>query len=601
MQPLAKRTDVRDWFYVPVWKCLPNLAAAADVLGAADASSSCILFDDGTGLGDVFAHLGRRFRHVVRVRAAARFSNSARNYTIDPLDASAYVRLLRHVTEMTGPPAVILHAWSIAAGERSLESSEDGQLDRNLISVLHLCQALGECHDGRELQLLLLTDGAHAVVAGDQVQPEHAMLTAIAGVVAKELPWVVCRAIDVAVPMSARRQRELIAAILAERLAPPDDSVIAYRGPSRWVRTTEPLPPPAPVGAESLLRENGAYLITGGLGEIGLALAESLAGSFRARLMLTTRSEFPAPEHWQRWLAERPREDRFSRAIERIRRMESAGARVLVLKADVTVQEQMNAVAALAVTSFGRLDGVIHTAGVARSALIQRVKAEMAADVLAPKTIGTQVLWRAVRDLDPIFFVCCSSLASILSPPGQYAYCAANAYQDAFIQAQDPECSTKFISINWDAWSEGGISTDKGLDLEHGMTRTEGREVFDLVLRSPLPQWLICTRELQMLQRWQLANRRESAISARGERDAGRNVVEPRNEMERALVRIWAEVLGIPDIGVFDDFFELGGDSLLAIQLNSRMQKVAAQPVQLKQLVSHPTIAELAQLLASEA
>src|SRR6185436_17352311 len=122
--------------------------------------------------------------------------------------------------------------------------------------------------------------------------------------------------------------------ILAELKMDGTDSIVAYRGPHRWIRWAEPTPLAAPNG-RSPLRQGGVYLITGGLGGIGLVLAEHLAEAYKARLVLTARSPLPPREQWDGWLAGHPREDGTSRRIRQVQRLEQLGSEVLVVAADV--------------------------------------------------------------------------------------------------------------------------------------------------------------------------------------------------------------------------------------------------------------------------
>ena len=112
------------------------------------------------------------------------------------------------------------------------------------------------------------------------------------------------------------------------------------------------------------LREGGVYLITGGLGRIGLVLAEYLARTVRAKLILIGRSAFPGRDKWEQWLATHGEDDRVSRRIRKVQAIEELGAEVLIISADVANEEQMQAVITQAYERFGTIHGVIHSAGI---------------------------------------------------------------------------------------------------------------------------------------------------------------------------------------------------------------------------------------------
>src|SRR5207302_1025409 len=164
---------------------------------------------------------------------------------------------------------------------------------------------------------------------------------------------------------------ERLLAEVASAAAPDGAPVAAYRGGVRWVqdfarvRPREmPLPP-------LRLRDEGVYLLTGGLGGIGLALAEHLARTVRARLVLTGRSPLPPREEWDGWLAGHAADDRVSARLLQLRRIEALGAEVMAVTADAADLAQMREVVAAARQRFGAIHGVIHLPGTPGGGIMQ--------------------------------------------------------------------------------------------------------------------------------------------------------------------------------------------------------------------------------------
>jgi NAD(P)-dependent dehydrogenase (short-subunit alcohol dehydrogenase family) len=208
------------------------------------------------------------------------------------------------------------------------------------------------------------------------------------------------------------------------------------------------------------LREGGAYLITGGLGGLGLHLAEWLARSARARLTLLGRSAFPPRHEWSSWLGAHAGSHGVSRTIRKLQSLEELGAEVLVLNADVADPVQMRAAFARARERFGRILGVIHAAGVAGGGMMQLRTAEQAARVLAPKVRGTLVLRDLLRESPPEFFVLCSSIEAVRGSFGQVEYCAANCFLDAFAYQHTYRDGVPTVSVNWDRWQDTGMAAE---------------------------------------------------------------------------------------------------------------------------------------------
>jgi len=213
-------------------------------------------------------------------------------------------------------------------------------------------------------------------------------------VIPQEFSHIACRQVDL--DALAAIGDDQIAGLVTELSTPGTDRVVAYRQGRRWSacssrRQWSPLARPAVAGAPE-----GVYLITGGLGGIGLVLADHLARTAKAKLVLTSRRGLPPRDTWQDYLASHGAQDAASRKIRSVIALEDLGAEVSIGSADVVDEAGMKAVVDEACARFGRIHGVIHAAGIAGGGMIQLKKPEVAAAVLAPKVLGTQVLERAL-------------------------------------------------------------------------------------------------------------------------------------------------------------------------------------------------------------
>jgi NAD(P)-dependent dehydrogenase (short-subunit alcohol dehydrogenase family)/acyl carrier protein len=234
---------------------------------------------------------------------------------------------------------------------------------------------------------------------------------------------------------------------------------VALRGSRRWVQGYAPVPLPAPADPGAGLRERGVYLVTGGLGGVGISLAAHMAERARARLVLVSRSSLPPRERWAAHLAAHGTASREGRAIAAIRRMEAAGAEVLVAAADVCDPAALRAVREQALARFGRVDGIVHAAGVAGGGMAEVRTRDQAERVLAPKLRGVHALRETFADLDLDFVLLCSSLTALVGSFGQVDYCAANAYLDAYARsAHGWRC--RLLSVDWAAWLELGMAAE---------------------------------------------------------------------------------------------------------------------------------------------
>src|SRR5208282_1596400 len=256
----------------------------------------------------------------------------------------------------------------------------------------------------------------HSVTGEETLNPEKATALGACKIIPIEYPNLSCRSIDILLPEPGTNgEQRLLKQLLGEFSTEPSDSIVAYRAGYRWVQTFERIHLEPPKGAASRLKANGVYLITGGLGGIGLALAEFLATSVQAKLILVGRSELPPKDQWADWLATHDDQDEISCRIKKVQSIESAGAEIMVVAADVANYDRMREVIALARSRFGHINGVIHSAGSADYAgVIQRRTKEATEEILAAKVKGTLVLNELLANSGLDFLVLCSTCGNVV-------------------------------------------------------------------------------------------------------------------------------------------------------------------------------------------
>jgi len=383
---------------------------------------------------------------------------------------------------------------------------------------------------------------------------------------------------------------------------------VAYRGATRWIQTYQPARLEAPGTGTTTLRQQGVYLITGGLGGVGLVLAKHLAQTVQARLVLLGRSGLPARQTWSQWLESHEAGESTSHKIERIQALETLGAEVLVVQADVADSAQMQAALNQTYERFGALHGVIHAAGISNDAAfraIQDIGRRECEWHFQPKVYGTYALEQALEGRELDFCVVFSSLSSVLGGLGFVGYTAANIFLDAFVSRHNQAAAIPWISVNWDSWlvKEDAHGTLGATIAAFTMMPEEGVEAFGRVLASGATHIINSTGDLQArIQQWvrlevlQESNETERpAMSSGTARPNLPNVyVAPSGEYEQKIAGIWQQVLGIEQVGLYDNFFDLGGHSLIGTQLISRLRHAFQINLPLTTLFEAPTVAELA-------
>ena len=602
----GKGFDIDQWFYVPVWK-----GSSLPVTAGRD--GSFLVFAQNEDLGSILAgHLHLLGKDVITVQPGREFrQTSDKCYEIDVIDPGHYVLLFAALRDSARLPETVIHTWS-AGGDLPLPSQVRQHLDRErgFYSVLFLVQAMLETADMASARVCVVTDKSQVVESIDTALPEKALLAGLCKVVPQECERIQCTLIDVAhtSPDDGEVQAEIL---LREIMSEKPEPVVALRGNRRWVQQYERCVLPADGQNKNALREDGVYLITGGLGNVGVILAEHLFRTKRARLVLTTRNELPPRADWGQWLREYS-EDATANRIGKLLDLEAEGAQIMVLQADVCDPTQLDHVRAEVLHRFGAIHGIFHLAGKAGKDAVQLISSVTQAESeehFSAKLDGTRTLGELVESANPDFVLLFSSNASILGGMGLASYAAANSSLDAFAQRPAVPGKTRWISVNWDRWGTDRPSAQAASELDcYAMTLQEATEALEkIILAAPGGQIVVSTGDLSTrLRIWikgegqndgsQLLASEEAAIHSRPALDT--DYVPPCDEVEDKIAGVWRELLGIDLIGRYDNFFELGGNSLIALKVASRLNKELGIKLPIVMLFEGPTVSALAKLIA---
>ena len=457
----GKKPDIADWFYIPSWKqSIPSAFLKRDESQAQQAR--WLVFMDECGLGSrIVEQLKRDGRDVIGVTIGEEFARRDDDtFALNPARQDDYVALLKQLGEIERTPSLIAHLWSVTpeGNEQSGIDSFDGMQDRCFFSLLFLAQALAAQNSKHPVQIGVVSNNMQDVTGGEDRFVEKATLLGACKVIPQEYADIGCISIDIGMPGSLRQQEQLVERLISELTVKSSDPVVAYRGNQRWVQTYDPIRLSDDAQGAVPLREGGVYLITGGMGGIGLVLAEHLARNARAKLVLITRSAFPAREEWQEYLDSPDGQSEVGSRILKVMALEEMGAEVLVFSADVANPKEMQEVIRKTREQFGSIQGVIHSAGVPAGGLIQLKTREMVSSIFAPKVRGAFILDSLLSGEKLDFFLLFSSLSSIIGGVGQVDYCAANAFLDAFAQSRSHRDDALTVAVGWDAWAEVGMA-----------------------------------------------------------------------------------------------------------------------------------------------
>jgi acyl transferase domain-containing protein/acyl carrier protein len=615
---LSKEQEISRWFYTPSWK-RSTLAATASPESYQSEHWLVLTNDNGpaAALAGMLENVGQK---VITARAGRGMSvEGERRYTINPHECADYVALLEELRAAGETPEHIVHLLNLPRDvRRPAESNPDARLiDDAFYSLLYLAQALDRLQFVTPLNIYVVSSGLHEITGEEETLPERAMLLGPCKVIPQEYSNVSCRSIDVVLHDDTSKEETgaLAARLFAEIYSGSKDAVVAYRRNHRWVQTFEPLQ--VEQGrAHTSLRRRGVYLILGGLGRFGLVIAKYLGARAGARLILTSRSDFPERAAWEAWTASHDAHDPTSIKIRKLKEIEETGAEVTILRADVGDETEMRRVWRFIEERFGQLHGVIHAAGITGQEShhpIQETYAAECEDIFRSKVNGLPILESLLQDSPPDFCFLTSSLSPILGGLGLVAYSAANLFIDAFAVRANRAGRPFWKSINWEGWSRldsGSFKGGLGAQIDRLlMNEEEIVEVFERILNIKHPeQIIVSTGDLQRrINQWiklesvqgakKLADGTTVATSSAAVNSEPAADDLPGDDVEGTIISICRSLLGVEEIGVNDNFFELGATSLVAVQFIARLREAFQQHVPLRVLFERPTVAGLAEVL----
>ena len=609
----ARKENVTDWFYVPSWK--RSIVPATPPL---EDSGTWLIFSDQSGVGkNLVETLIQQNVEAIVVEAGEQFAAlNESNYKIDLSRSDDYKTLVNDLKQKGKSPNKVVHFWLVDSADATANSE---QQDRGYNSLIYLTQALASEMMTHPIRLGVVMTEVQEVTGEEKIAPAKAMALGACTVIPQEYANISCSRIDITLPNTDAAKNRLTTQLLAEISGQSDDLIVAYRGAHRWVQIFEPTPLEDESLGSTRIKHGGVYLITGGLGGLGLVIAEHLAKNYKAKLVLTARTPLPDRSQWPQLLASASETDTVVKKILKIQEIESLGGEVEVLSADVTDTAKMSAAINAAKSRFARIDGLIHTAGLGASEMIQQLTPQFSESVLLPKVKGTEVVFDLLKDDHLDFVALCSSVASILGGLAMADYSAANVYLDAFAHRQSSRNGTQTVAINWDRWQEvgmaanpentSGLSAHQQTELKKGIRTTEGLDAFERILRSNLGQVIVSTSnfdakvsksvKLKMIDDNEQKTKNSETLSFHPRPVLRSEYAAARNDVDRALIDMWQGLLGIDEVGVHDNFFELGGHSLLATQFISRVRDTFKVELSLRQLFESGTVAELSEIIVA--
>jgi myxalamid-type polyketide synthase MxaE and MxaD len=600
-ESLARKAqeNLDDWLYEFQWQ-VKELAQKVPKPSSPSGRGNWLIFADRTGVGEALAALleAQGESSILISRGESYERTDSEHFRIHPERAEDIGQVFGAALVSDQPICHgIIHLWSLDAPlpeEATVASLKTAQT-LGAGSVLQLVQEVARVQWREHPRLWLVTRGAQA--AGEEPLPldvAQAPLWGLGRVIAQEHPALWGGLIDLD-PGSA--PHDSASHQLWREISTPDaEDQIALRQGRRYVgRLVRMHQSAIQRSRPPQWRPDCSYLITGGLGDLGLLVAHWMVEQGARRLILLGRTKLPPRASWSSVEAE----SRLAHQIDAVRELESLGASVHLASVDVADEGQLSAfLHDFRAEGWPPIRGVVHAAGVLHDGLVTQLDAAALNEVLRPKVIGGWLLHRLLKDPPLDFFVLFSSAGSLLGQPGQGNYAAANAFLDALAHHRRAQ-GQPALSINWGAWGKLGFAdTSGGRRLAarlallgiRSIAPEQALKVLERLLRQDSSQVMAVPVDWRQFDQFYFAGSeppflselaREQApnppqASHPGEKRDALLAAQPAQRhrlLQSYLADQVARVLGVSSsrLDVQQPLSNLGLDSLMAVELKNRI------------------------------
>lgn len=557
------------------------------------------------------------------------------------------------------PSQPLVHVWHLAGygtdvDEPLAQEAWDACQENNLYSVLALAQALlvytRDMPQAEPIGFSVVASYSQLVLAEDRLDATKTTVSALLKGLAAEQVGLYCRHIDL--PLSPLAYKT--ACLVAENSdrATRSGSEVAWRDGMRYIAGLQKTAlKPADNGAARLV-QGGLYVLTGGLGGMGVELATFLLTNYQAHLLLLGQTALPVAG-----AAVSPKAAARLAAWQQLEALAlQSGGAVQYVALDVgDALALQQAVIAAEQHWKASLDGVFHLAGTSHEQPIASESRAGMAAILYPKLAGALAIQPLLAQRPHAFVVYSSSAAGFFGGANIAAYAAANAYLDALAMQQRQQ-GLRSYSLAWSMWDDVGMSqgaTVQALFAAKGyclISPAEAMRSLLVALAQNQPSLLVgldggkahvrqyrtdvqadakelvaycvlvegcttaptlpqCSTDLPVPCRMEVVDAipclpdgtvdfEELAQQTLPDKRHTNRYLAPRNPLEIQLATIWQEVLKKPKVGVQDNFFALGGASLQVIQCMARLNQALGLELLPGVLFAHPTLEALAQQVA---
>lgn len=559
---------------------------------------------EGKKAAGIIETLRRNGREVIEVDFGENYKKVSENqYYIDHNQRS-YEKLFYDCKNR--PITKILHLCSL---EETCERTDkmEMQLEFGVYSLFRITKAIENLKIKQKMQIFLISDFVKKVnEEQDIIHPVNACLFGFGKVLSNEFENITCRMLDVDGLESQGDWKRVVAEIESKYR----HQYLAYRNGKFYNEIISSAELESKKNIADVIKEQGVYLIVGGMGSLGIRLAREFTRLNKVRLIVSGRKSFED-------LEDEALQDKKGFLYKNLciyQEIQNSESEIHYFSADVADAKSMENLFEKVKEEYGRIDGVIHAAGMVNDQLIKNKTIEDFKKVLRPKVYGGKVLMKLMQEDEFDFLVHFSSVSSVYGYRGQGDYAAANAYLDSSTMTDG---KGKIISINWAPWKDAGMAYERNLEDNGVFRMISSKDAFEALERALCSNYsniLIGEIDFNLLAKYyrpeefqlddQLIKRIQDKQDKREkiQKKKTTNVGSEKilNKVETTLIAVWKDILGIEAIDVYESFLNMGGDSIQAVALMKEVDKKYPGVTRVSDIFTYQSIHDIADYISNK-
>lgn len=562
---VRRRKNPDDWFYLPGWALSQTPTAHPE-----SNTQHFSLYGPPSALASMLRDTLAKHGHRVTL------SHTHEDCVVSSVDCATLVYLpALNASQMSGADHV----------NRTLSSVCD--------PLIQLVQAISAQRGDRPIRLTAISEQILATDPALSIEPVQAALVGMLRTLAYEYTHFDTQTIDIITPTTNKKLSRLCEKLTAELVSQVSDPTIVLRNSYRWIPELRPIHPQDHDPTLSIFKDNGVYVITDGLEDIGLVFAKALAKRPGSKLVLTAQSG-----------------ETLTRRKADIEALRALGATVEAIELKELSAQTLSALLQRIQEKWHAIDVFIHAVDMHSQkpfGLIQALDERELATYWNSQQKQLLELESALEKNDVNLCMIMSSLSAQISGTGQVAHTVAALHLEAFAHQHNQKYDAPWMVVQWDSWkAEDKVGAEQSARTDFSLSPAEGLQAFERLIKLDEMACITIATNPPMARRGQILRQKKSTasgvVSTTEERlyerpNLSNPYLAPRNEYEQSVAQTWQTCLGIKQVGIDDNFFDLGGHSLLGAQLTLELQNTFKIKVDIALLFAHPTIAELSQAL----